>query len=139
MRYVLSGRNDRKDLFDETFDNFFRPTFFNVDGGAMKTDIREDKNGYTLEIEMPGYTKDEISISLEDGYVTVSAKKQENNSEKDERVYLRRERSVACSRSYYVGDVEETDVKAKFDGGVLTLLLPKEKEKIVSPHRINID
>ena len=112
-------------------------TYFNLDDGAMKTDIQENKNGYTLDIEMPGYNKDDINISLEDGYVTVSAKKQEK-AESNDNVYLRRERSVSCSRSYYVGEVEEADIKATFDNGVLTLLLPKEKEKIAAPHTIKI-
>ncbi len=138
MKNELSGYNkNRKDLFDEAFDSFFRPTFFNLDDAAMKTDIREDKNGYTLEIEMPGYDKDDINISLEDGYVTVSGKKHEEKN--DNSVYLRRERSVSCSRSYYIGDVAEEDVKAKFEDGVLTVLLPKEKEKAVTSHNIKID
>ncbi len=127
----------RHDLFDEAFDSFFRPTFFNLDDTAMRTDIREDKNGYTLEIEMPGYNKDNINISLENGYVTVSAKKAEREDD-GKSVYLRRERSVSCSRSYYIGDVEESEVKAKFDNGVLTVLLPKEKEKAVASHNIQI-
>ena len=139
MKNEISGYNKtRRDLFDEAFESFFRPTFFNVDDGAMKTDIREDKNGYTLDIEMPGYRKEDINVSLEDGYLTVSAKKEEKEND-DKSVYLRRERSVSCSRSYYVGDVEEDDVKAKFDGGVLTLVLPKEKQELVSPHTIKID
>ena len=138
MKNELNGYKNRKDLFDEAIDSFFRPTFFNLDGGAMKTDIREDKNGYVLEIEMPGYKKEDISINLEDGYVTVSAKKDDKDNDKDGSVYLRRERSVSCSRSYYVGDVEVEDVDAKFEGGVLYLTLPKEKEKAATSHNIQI-
>lgn len=136
MKNELSGYRGNRSLFDEAFDTFFRPTFFNLDGGAMKTDIREDKDGYTLEIEMPGYAKDDIAISLDDGYVTVSAKKEEKS---EGGKYIRKERSYSCSRSYYVGDVDEKDVKAKFDGGILTVVLPKEKEKLVSPHNIKIE
>ena len=138
MRNELSNYRKNRSLFDEAFDDFFKPTFFNLDGNSMKTDIREDESGYLLEIEMPGYRKEDISIRLEDGYITVSAKKDEKLSNGDGK-YLRRERSVSCSRSYYVGDVEEQDIKAKFDGGVLTLHLPKEQEKLDAPHNIKID
>lgn len=138
MKNELGNYRNRKDLFDEALDAFFRPTFFNLDDGAMKTDIREDKDGYKLEIEMPGYQKEDIRISLEEGYITVSAKKNEKVTDESEGRYLRRERNVSCSRSYYVGDVEEKDIEAKFDNGVLTLHLPKEKEKIDAPHNIQI-
>jgi len=125
-------------LFDEAFDEFFKPTFYNMDSTVMKTDIKEDKDGYTLEIEMPGYDKNDIHISMEDGYVSVSAAKEEKEEDKEHR-YIRKERSVSCSRSYYVGDVEEKDVKAKFENGVLTLMFPKPQEKLPEKHHIAIE
>lgn len=138
MKNEISNYKTRRDLFDEALDSFFKPTFFNLDTDVMKTDILEDKNSYTLEIEMPGYKKEDINISLEDGYITVSAKKEEKN-ENSENVYIRRERSVSCSRNYYVGDVEEDEIKAKFDNGILSLTIPKEKEKVQSRKSIQID
>ena len=132
----ILGRDLFDDFFSFPFGNFRTSDMPKT--GMMKTDIREDKNGYVLEIEMPGYKKEDISINLEDGYVTVSAKKDDKDSDKDGSVYLRRERSVSCSRSYYVGDVEVEDVDAKFEGGVLYLTLPKEKEKAATSHNIQI-
>ena len=125
-------------MFDEAFDEFFKPTFYNMDSTVMKTDIKESKDGYTLEIEMPGYDKNDIHISMEDGYVSVSAAKEEKEEDKEHR-YIRKERSVSCSRSYYVGDVEEKDVKAKFENGVLTLMFPKPQEKLPEKHHIAIE
>ena len=139
MKHELSGYRGNRDLFDEAFDAFFKPTFFNMDSGAMKTDIRDDGKNYVLEIEMPGYRKEDIAINLEDGYVSVSARKNESVEDKSGKQYLRRERSVSCSRSYYVGEVNEKDVKAKFDNGILTLTFPKQPEKLSSGHNIGIE
>ena len=124
-------------LFDEALDAFFKPTFFNMDNTVMKTDIKENKDGYSLEIELPGFKKEDIRISLDDGYVSVSARKDEK--EEDDNKYIRKERSMSCSRSYYVGEVEEKDVKAKFDNGILSLVFPKAKEKLPEKHQIAID
>lgn len=137
MRNYIVKRNPMG-LFDEAFDDFFKPTFYNMDNTVMKTDVKESKDGYTLEIEMPGYIKDDIHISMEDGYVSVSAAKTEKEEDKENR-YIRKERSVSCSRSYYVGDVEEKDVKAKFENGVLTLTVPKPQEKLPEKHHIAIE
>jgi len=98
----------------------------------MKTDIKEMKDGYELEIDLPGFKKDEVTAELKDGYLTVSA---ETNTKKDEKAedgkYIRRERySGSCSRSFYVGDgVKQEDIKAKFEDGTLKLFVPKEAAK----------
>ena len=76
MRNYIVKRNPMG-LFDDAFDEFFKPTFYNMDSTVMKTDIKESKDGYTLEIEMPGYDKNDIHISMEDGYVSVSAAKED--------------------------------------------------------------
>ena len=95
----------------------------------MKTDIKEMKDGYELEIDLPGFKKDEVTAELKDGYLTVSA---ETNTKKDEKAedgkYIRRERySGSCSRSFYVGeDVTEEDIKAKFEDGILKISVPKK-------------
>ncbi len=138
MKNYLVRRNNPISLFDEAFDDFFKPAFFNLDNSVMKTDVKEDDKGYTLEIEMPGYNKEDIAINLEDGYVSVSARKAEKEEDKNHK-YIRKERSVSCSRSYYVGDIEEKDVKAKFENGVLTITFPKEKEKLPEKRTIAIE
>ena len=108
----------------------------------MRTDIKETENGYQLDVEMPGFDKKDIKISLENGYLTVSAQKntkEEEGKEKSER-YIRKECSVSCSRSYYVGDdVEQQNVKAKYENGMLTLALPKSQPKQLPSHNIEIE
>ena len=99
----------------------------------MKTDIKEQDNGYELVIDLPGFKKDEVSASLENGYLTISAAKGLDEEDKDKKSgkYIRKERySGACSRSFYVGDgVSQEDIKAKFENGVLTLDVPKKEAK----------
>ena len=99
----------------------------------MKTDIKEMKDGYELEIDLPGFKKDEVTAELKDGYLTVSA---ETNTKKDEKAedgkYIRRERySGSCSRSFYVGEhVTAEQVHPKYENGILTFEIPKNKEPI---------
>lgn len=125
------NRNNRAfDFFDDAFDNFFRPLFYDEKLDAMKTDIRETKDSYILDVEMPGFDKEDISLDLDNGYLTIRAeKKEKDESGKEEHRYVRKERSVSCQRSYYVGDTEEESIKAKYDKGVLTVTLPKKEEK----------
>ena len=92
---------------------------------VMKTDIKEMDNGYELVVDLPGFTKDEIKASLENGYLTISAEKglDKDEKEKESGRYIRRERYAgACSRSFYVGvDIQQEDVKAEFKHGILKL------------------
>jgi len=95
----------------------------------MKTDVHENEDGYELDIDLPGFKKDDIKLSLENGYLFVSANKEHENDEKNEKgKVIRKERySGSMQRSFYVGDsIEEEDVKAKFEDGVLKLSVPKE-------------
>ena len=96
----------------------------------MKTDIKEMKDGYELEIDLPGFKKDEVTAELKDGYLTVSAVKDLDEDEKDKETgkYIRRERYAgSTSRSFYVGDgVKNDEVHAKFENGVLKLSIPKK-------------
>ena len=107
----------------------------------MKTDIKEMKAGYELEIDLPGFKKDEVTAELKDGYLTVSA---ETNTKKDEKAedgkYIRRERySGSCSRSFYVGeDVQQEDIKAEFKHGILKLFVPKKEVKPVVEEKKHI-
>ena len=130
-----NSRNNNLDTLDDVFDNFFKPMFYEEKFNTMKTDIRENDHAYLMDIEIPGFDKKDVKLSLENGYLTVSAKKEEK--EEKGHHYLRRERSVSCSRSYYVGDsVKEEDVKAKYENGVLTVDIPKEEE--TKPKNTNI-
>ena len=100
----------------------------------MKTDIREHDEGYELDIDLPGFKKDEITIDLDNGYLTISAAKGLDKGEQDKKgKYIRKERYAgAVQRSFYVGDaVTEEDVKAKFEDGILRLSIPKKDAKAV--------
>lgn len=138
-RYLPERYDDTRSLFD-AFDSLFKPVFFD-ETRDMRTDISETENGYRLDIEMPGFKKDEIKVSLEDGYLTVGAsRKVTEEDKKHSNNYLRKERSESFQRSYYVGDdVPEDSVKAKYEDGVLCLTLPKSKPKQISSHSINIE
>lgn len=130
--YITTRRNN--DLFDDAFESFFRPFYMDQESTFMKTDISQTDKDYVMEVEMPGFDKNDIELKFESGYITISAKKQADNEVK----YIRRERAVSCSRSYYMGDVDETQIKAKYEHGVLTVTIPKEKPEQVK-HSIAID
>ncbi len=120
-------------LFDEFFDDFARPAKsvvrYNYPATTvMKTDVKEDENGYHLDIELPGYKKDDIKAELKEGYMTITATKSDDKDEKDKKGnYIRRERyQGTSSRSFYVGEeVKEEDIKAKFEDGILKVFVPK--------------
>ena len=128
---------------DNLFDDFFEFPFFDDRAerklyghnakNIMKTDIKEHKDGYELEIDLPGFHKDEIQAELKDGYLTISAAKQLNQDEKEKESgkYIRRERySGSCHRSFYVGDeITQEDIKAEFKHGILKLFVPKKEAK----------
>lgn len=132
-------------IFGENlFDDFFNDPFgmMNVSEGRsplygkhaknlMKTDVRETENTYEVDIDLPGFKKDEIKVDLKDGYLTVSAAKGLDRDKQDkDGKYIRQERYAgACSRSFYVGDVESTDVSAKYEDGILKISLPKHVKK----------
>ena len=100
---------------------------------VMKTDIKEVENGYEFEIDLPGFTKDEVTAELKDGYLTITASKgvDKDEQEKDTGKYIRKERYAGdCERSFYVGeDVTEEDIKAQFQHGILKLFVPKKEAK----------
>lgn len=116
------------------FDQVFRSPFFaNVDGdGSMRTDIQELDEKYLLNIDIPGFEKEDIKAELKDGYLTVMAEKNESNEEKDKAGnYIRRERYYGkCQRSFYVGDgITQEDIKGAFKNGTLSLEIPKKDAK----------
>ena len=129
-------------LFDDFFDFPFyddkadrkiqRKLYGHHAGNLMKTDIKEKKDGYELEIDLPGFKKDEVTAELNDGYLTVSAAKglDQDEQEKETGKYIRRERYAGnLSRSFYIGDVKQEDVKAAFKNGILSISVPKEDKK----------
>lgn len=132
MMLIPRKRNDF-DLFEEMFDEpFFGRRGPGPELKLMKTDIKEKNGNYLIEMDLPGYEKENINIELENGYLKVSAKVDKNTDESNEEEnYIHRERFFGeCSRSFYVGDgLTEDDIKASFKNGILTLTVPKEEPK----------
>lgn len=122
-----------ENLFDDFFDSVSRPikAFRQAPiPQVMRTDVKESSKGFTLDIDLPGYKKEDISAELKDGYLTVSAKTSEEHEDKDEDgTYIRKERTFgSCSRSFFVGEeIEETEIKAKFEDGILKVFVPKKE------------
>ena len=101
---------------------------------VMKTDVKETDTGYEVDIDLPGFKKDEINAQLDNGYLTISAAKGLDKDEKDKKgKYIRKERYAgAMSRSFYVGEgVTQEDIKAKYEDGILRLSVPKKEAKAV--------
>lgn len=130
---MIPRRND----FDVLDDIFRDPFFTRNNNGIMKTDIKENKDSYSIVVDLPGYDKDNIKIEVEDGYLTVHAATNNETEEKEEGKFVRKERYFGeCSRSFYVGEAVETDdVKATFKNGILTLEIPKKEEKKELPEK----
>lgn len=126
-----------EDLFDSFFEDFARPSknvvrYTTPNTNVMRTDIRETEGSYELDIDLPGYKKEDVTAELKDGYLTVSAKTSASKEEKTENgKYIRKERySGSCSRSFYVGEqIEQQDIKAKFEDGILKVTVPKKDVK----------
>jgi HSP20 family molecular chaperone IbpA len=115
--------------FFDIFDDFFTTNNTRRTQSSMKTDILEVENGYELNVDVPGFGKDDIKISLDRGYLSIEAKKEEIvETEENNRHYLRKERFFGtCARSFYVGDeISQEDIKAKYEKGILNLFIPKE-------------
>ena len=126
-----------ENLFDEFFDDFVRPTrrvvrYNTPSTTIMKTDVKETEGSYELDIDLPGYKKEDVKAELKDGYLTISAATNTNNDQKDENgKYIRRERYYGnCSRSFYVGEnITQEDIKARFEDGILKIVVPKKEAK----------
>ena len=132
-----------EDLFDE-FWGFPAHELANIDKhlygknarNLMKTDVHETETDYELEMDLPGFKKDQINVKLEDGYMTISAAKDHDQEKKDRHGKIIRQERYAGSmqRSFYVGDaVKVEDVKAKFEDGVLKLCIPKKELQALPP------
>ena len=136
---MLPRRRNDFDLFDEMFND---PFFTRGESKLMKTDIKEKGDKYLLEVDLPGYEKENIKIEIDDGYLTVHASmnKDVNESDKNSK-YVHKERYVGeCSRSFYVGeDINEEDIKASFKNGTLKIELPKKDQKKLEDSKKYID
>ena len=128
-----------ENLFNDDWMNFSFPEVDKALYGKhaaheMKTDVRETDSGYEVDIDLPGFKKDEIDVQLDNGYLSISAAKGLDKEEKDkEGKYIRKERYAgSMSRSFYVGDaITEDDIKAKYESGILRLSIPKKEAKQV--------
>lgn len=134
-----------ENLFDDFFDDrFMMPSVFGKNDplygknakNVMKTDVRETENSYELDIDLPGFKKEDVSLKLDDGYLTIGAVKsieKESGNGKDGK-YIRRERYEGqCSRSFFVGrGVQARDVSAKFEDGILKVSVPKTAQPEVN-------
>ena len=137
-----------ENLFDEFFDDFPMPRDFrNIDrrlygknaAREMKTDVHEHEDHYEVDIDLPGFKKDEITLSLENGYLSVTAAKGVDKDEKNKKGKLIRQERYAgtLQRSFYVGDgLTETDVTARFENGVLSLCVPKQEARKVPAKKV---
>ena len=136
-----------ENLFDDFFDDFFNFPVFDDRAmqkaqkklygrhaaNMMKTDVQEHEDHYEVDIDLPGFKKDELSLELKDGYLVINAAKGLDKDEKEEKTgkFVRRERYAgSMSRSFYVGeDVKQEDIHAKYESGVLKLFIPKAEER----------
>ena len=148
MMPSIFGENLFDDFFDDDFSMFpaltgRNPLYGKHAKNLMKTDVRETENTYELDIDLPGFKKDEISIDLKDGYLSISAAKGLDRDQEDKKgKYIRQERYAGdCSRSFFVGEgVEPKDVSAKFEDGILKISLPKQvKKELPQSPRIAIE
>ena len=138
-------------LFDDLFDDFPFRSLENVDrklygkhaGREMLTDVKEHENHYEVEIDLPGFKKEEITIELNEGYLTITASKGLDEDEKNKQGKIVRQERYAgvMQRSYYVGEqITTEDIKAKYEDGVLKLEIPKKEEKkLPEKHTIMIE
>ena len=128
MRYYPRNYN----VFDDMFDDLFPKASFS--DNLMRTDVYEKNGYYNLDIELPGYDKEDVEMDIMDGYLNIKATHNVSNEEKDSKGNLvRSERSFgSCSRSFYVGDnIKAEDIKAKFENGMLNIVLPSKEQKSI--------
>ena len=141
----IFGENLLDEFFDEPWEkNLFgarNPLYGKHAKNLMKTDVKETGDHYEVDIDLPGFQKDEISVELQNGYLTIQAAKGLDRDQKDqEGRYIRQERySGTCSRSFYVGDaVKKEDIHAKFEDGILHIVLPAPQQQKALPANPNL-
>ena len=145
----IFGENLFDDFFDDVpfFDNraenqIEKKLYGRHAHNVMKTDIKETDDNYELIVDLPGFKKEDVKLDLDNGYLTISAQRNEELDDKDnEGRYIRQERATgSCARSFYVGkELEPKDISAKFENGILTLHLPKAEAKKLEPKQTLIE
>ena len=134
MMPSIFGEDLLNDWMDFSFPDIDKKLYGKRANQIMKTDVKETDTGYEVDIDLPGFKKEDVKAELHDGYLNISAKKSNDNDEKDnDGNIIRRERySGSCSRSFYVGDdIKQEDIKASYNNGELIITLPKEAPKQV--------
>ena len=123
---MLVPRRNSFDLFDDFFEDDMFPK---KERNLMKTDIREKKDKFLIDIDLPGFDKENINLSLDHGYLNINAKVDKEEKKEEGEKYLRRERfTSSCSRSLYLGeDIKEEDIHAEFKNGILKIMIPKKE------------
>ena len=125
---------------DGVFDDFFTPTKGD-EFSKMKCDIYEKDGVYTMEMDIPGFTRDDVKIEIDDNdYLTITAEKSsENNEEDNDKKYVRKERYYGkYQRSFYVGDIDKENIDASFENGILKVTMPKKEEEKSSKRTIEV-
>lgn len=126
----------RNDYLSSAFDIF--DTSFFKDTNIMKSDIYEQNNNYVLEIDLPGFDKENVNIDYHNEYLTIKAIKNANNEENDK--YIKKERFYGeYKRTFYIGNLDESNIKANYNNGVLKITFPKEEVNKESKKQILID
>ena len=138
---MIPRKRNEFDLFRDFFDG--DDFFSRRESTIMKTDIKEKKDKYIIEMDLPGYEKENINLELKDGYLQVTAKvEKEEHSDENER-FVHKERFYGhCSRSFYVGDeIKQEDIHAEFKNGILMISIPKkdENKELNEAKRIEIE
>lgn len=140
MLPAIFGENLFDEFFSDPFDRFFSgrsPLYGKHERAIMRTDVKDNGSAYELDIDLPGFKKEDVQAKLENGYLTITARKGLDKDQQDEAGnYIRRERYAgSCSRSFYVGEnVQQSDVTAKFEDGILRLTVPKKEAPQVPEH-----
>lgn len=131
----------KREEFELLGDLFRDPFFRGHEHKMMKTDIKEKADKYEINIDLPGYEKENIKMSIEEGYLTINATMKEENESSDEEHFVCKERySGSCSRSFYIGeDIKGEDIKANFKNGILQIDIPKKEEKKELPQKQYIE
>ncbi|MBO5776276.1 MAG: Hsp20/alpha crystallin family protein, partial [Clostridia bacterium] len=123
MRTLVNRNVNPFGFFNDTFDSLFRPFYTERNLDFMRTDISETEDGYKMEVELPGFDKKDISVEFDNKYLTIRATR---NAQADDARVIRKERHVSMERSYYVGDIDDVNIVAKYDSGILAINLPKK-------------
>lgn len=124
-------KKGKLDFFDDVFDNVLKSPIYALSNKIIKmqTDVREFKTHYLLDIDLAGFRKEDITLSIEDGYLKVEASKNQVTEQED--TYIRKERHFeSCSRYYYIGNVKLEEIKANYQNGILQITVPKEQDQM---------